>query len=304
MSGTDAAIAAVQAAWVGGRDRRGQGHRRLSPDLRCGRRRRGRPPADAKGSRREAVRGHGPRRGRRGGARDPRRRRAARAALGLPADRAGRAAAGRARLGRRRPRQSGPRDHARLFRDPRAPAHPGAGCPVGAAAGDRRHLRQPRERADLHRRRGRPSATRQTSPTRSSPTIARSTSRATTRWSGSSAGGEQPVRRSRGYAPLPVALAASVPPTLAVGGELKSTFCLAAGEHAWMSQHIGDSRTSRRSRRSRRASPRFRRCIASSPRSSPSTPIRGTCPAGGRMIGLPTVPRSSRSSTTTRTSPR
>jgi hydrogenase maturation protein HypF len=54
-------------------------------------------------------------------------------------------------------------------------------------------------------------------------------------------GRESVIRRARGYAPEPLYIQPAFPrPTLACGAELKSTFCLAKGNHAFISQHIGD----------------------------------------------------------------
>lgn len=53
-------------------------------------------------------------------------------------------------------------------------------------------------------------------------------------------GVEVPFRRSRGYAPLPLALPIPAAPTLAVGADLKNTCAVADGRYAWLSQHIGD----------------------------------------------------------------
>ncbi len=48
------------------------------------------------------------------------------------------------------------------------------------------------------------------------------------------------LRRSRGYAPLPIDLGASLPNILAAGGGLKSTVCLTKNNQAFLSQYIGD----------------------------------------------------------------
>ncbi len=49
-----------------------------------------------------------------------------------------------------------------------------------------------------------------------------------------------PLRRSRGYAPDPLLLPFDAPSLLAVGAELKNTFCLTRQCYAFLSHHIGD----------------------------------------------------------------
>ena len=47
-------------------------------------------------------------------------------------------------------------------------------------------------------------------------------------------------RRSRGFAPNPIRCAQPLREVLAVGAELKNTFCLTKGSYAFLSHHIGD----------------------------------------------------------------
>jgi hydrogenase maturation protein HypF len=50
-----------------------------------------------------------------------------------------------------------------------------------------------------------------------------------------------PIRRSRGYAPLPLPLSTPLAqPTLALGGQLKATFALGQDRRAFLSHHLGD----------------------------------------------------------------
>lgn len=48
------------------------------------------------------------------------------------------------------------------------------------------------------------------------------------------------IRRSRGYAPLPIFIEKKIKPALAIGGELKNTFCLAKNNLLYPSSYIGD----------------------------------------------------------------
>jgi hydrogenase maturation protein HypF len=58
------------------------------------------------------------------------------------------------------------------------------------------------------------------------------------------AGREMILRRARGYAPLPITLRELVPPLVAVGAHLKNTIAVSVERDVFVSQHIGDLKTS------------------------------------------------------------
>jgi len=49
-----------------------------------------------------------------------------------------------------------------------------------------------------------------------------------------------PLRRARGYTPIPLKAPFAMPSLLAVGAELKNTICMSRGDELFLSHHIGD----------------------------------------------------------------
>ena len=84
------------------------------------------------------------------------------------------------------------------------------------------------------------------------------------------------LRRSRGYVPEPLAVATGFPrPVLACGAELKNTFCLAQGRHAFVSHHIGDLENAETLRSFTEGIEHFRAALRHRPRGRGARPAPG-----------------------------
>ena len=74
------------------------------------------------------------------------------------------------------------------------------------------------------------------------------------------------IRRSRGFVPLPIAMPFSSPRTvLALGGMLKTTFCLLDKERAFVGPHIGDTESNTALAAEKRAALHFMKLFSLSP---------------------------------------
>jgi hydrogenase maturation protein HypF len=79
------------------------------------------------------------------------------------------------------------------------------------------------------------------------------------------AGRELVLRRARGYAPLPVAIAAAAAPVLGVGAHLKNAVAFSVGTNVFVSQHIGDLETAEAYRAFERVIGAFERMYEATP---------------------------------------
>jgi hydrogenase maturation protein HypF len=83
-------------------------------------------------------------------------------------------------------------------------------------------------------------------------------------------GGEQILRRARGYAPLPIHLEEPAPAILAVGAHVKTSVALSVGTEVFLSQHIGDLETAA-------AHAAFHKTAADLPRLYDAAPVAVAC---------------------------
>ena len=105
-----------------------------------------------------------------------------------------------------------------------------------------------------------------------------------------SAAGTRILRRSRGFAPVPLRLPRPAPePVLAVGGHQKNSACFVVGDLAYLTPHLGDLGLAESEAAWRRDLEDFERLLGVTPRSSPTIFTRTMPPRGSHRRARPPV---------------